>query len=885
MNYTKRGVQLSNEEFDKKIADSPFKRVGQYINTGTSIELECKKCGKHYKQKPKEFKRLSCRICQRKKSYIEYLNELDITILEKHYNMKSKLKHKCLKCDEVFINSPRNIKRLTNNPCPNCSTFRMNLEEYKERLPIDIECLSDTFLGTQRKILHRCLTCKHEWDIKPGRILYNKTGCPICKSSKGERNINNLLISHGIEYIREYGIHVNGNSYRFDFYLPKENILIEYDGIQHFETNEYFGGDEGFEIIKQSDNIKNQYCIDNNIDLIRINYKDDYDSILSKMSHILSEYDKVDNIVFNKIEQNINKPKPKKPKEVKLISLEDILGNPSRLNERYIKRHRPDIHKEVLNHIDLDISFKEKLWYYSNNITKEHLCICGNKTTFNKKFSNGYKKYCSSKCAQSDSETKNKRKKTVLEKYGVTNVAKNSDIRKKTVKTNIERYGHKSTFQNEGVRKKWSKNIKEKYDVDHIFQLDSVKSKIKDTMDEKYGQHYTKTEDYKKKSIITNNSRYGKDWYTQTKEYKEIVKSTNIENFGVEHYFNSEDYRKKMDIILETLDVEYLSQTEEVKNKIMKTKRNKSSKLYSKEFDIEYIENKDGYVKYKSQCGHITNISVSGFFKRRVSGVELCTTCNPFYEYKAEREIKDFLINLDIKFKQNKYILPKLQLDFYLPDYKLGIEHNGLYWHSELNKDKTYHKDKTDTYNKTGIDIIHIWEDDWIYKKDIIKSNIINIINKVSSIDAKECIIKDVNITECDKFLNTNHILGSDKSTIRYGLYYKDNLVSIMTFINNNGKYELSRFCDILGTNIINGSKKLFEYFLVNYNERVYSISENTVLNYRLFKELGFVNTEHSLNPWIVVNGIREHKELVKRNEYRVWGCGYIRWEYNPILL
>ena len=82
-------------------------------------------------------------------------------------------------------------------------------------------------------------------------------------------------------------------------------------------------------------------------------------------------------------------------------------------------------------------------------------CRCGNKTTFNKNFKEGYKKHCSVKCVQSDIETKNKRRQTVLRKYGVDNVAKSQEVKDKTEQTNIERYGCKSSFQNTEVREKW----------------------------------------------------------------------------------------------------------------------------------------------------------------------------------------------------------------------------------------------------------------------------------------------------------------------------------------------------------------------------------------------------------------------------------------------
>ena len=77
----------------------------------------------------------------------------------------------------------------------------------------------------------------------------------------------------------------NIKSLPFDFYLPERNVLIEFDGIQYYEVVEHFGGKEKFKIRKENDNIKNKFCTDNNIDLIRIKYSDinNIEKILTKL--------------------------------------------------------------------------------------------------------------------------------------------------------------------------------------------------------------------------------------------------------------------------------------------------------------------------------------------------------------------------------------------------------------------------------------------------------------------------------------------------------------------------------------------------------------------------------------------------------------------------
>ncbi len=112
-------------------------------------------------------------------------------------------------------------------------------------------------------------------------------GCPICSSSKGELKIINFLQKNGIDFKTQYKFK-DLKQLRFDFYLHDLNILIEYDGIQHFKPIDFFGGVNSFKILKDNDTLKNNYCKNNNIRLIRINYKQfkKLDKILSKIKEI-----------------------------------------------------------------------------------------------------------------------------------------------------------------------------------------------------------------------------------------------------------------------------------------------------------------------------------------------------------------------------------------------------------------------------------------------------------------------------------------------------------------------------------------------------------------------------------------------------------------------
>ena len=112
--------------------------------------------------------------------------------------------------------------------------------------------------------------------------------CPKCKSTKGQVKIKGILIKYNVNFKEEYRFDncKFKRSLPFDFYLPDYNCCIEFDGVQHYKINKHFGGYEGFVDRKIRDTVKNIYCKDNNIKLIRISYKD---------------INNLENIILNKI--------------------------------------------------------------------------------------------------------------------------------------------------------------------------------------------------------------------------------------------------------------------------------------------------------------------------------------------------------------------------------------------------------------------------------------------------------------------------------------------------------------------------------------------------------------------------------------------------------
>ena len=138
------------------------------------------------------------------------------------------------------------------------------------------------------KIKHNL--CGHEYEVRPLHFVIKENRCPLCTVSKGEGIIKKWLEANEIKYKIQFRIEEcrHKNSLAFDFAVMNDVdaiMLIEFDGIQHFKAIDYFGGEEIFNYTKLLDNIKNQYCQDNNIPLLRIPYweLDNIEEILKKI--------------------------------------------------------------------------------------------------------------------------------------------------------------------------------------------------------------------------------------------------------------------------------------------------------------------------------------------------------------------------------------------------------------------------------------------------------------------------------------------------------------------------------------------------------------------------------------------------------------------------
>ena len=180
----------------------------------------------------------------------------------------------CGKCGKEQINKSNGRQLSTESFIEKIKEFNLNLSFEK------------TIYKSKRSSL--IVTCPIHGDYETkAEILLKGCGCPKCKSSKGESKIREVLDIFNIKYLEQASFKEcradNNRRLLFDFYIPSINTCIEFDGKQHFEPVEYWGGQEGLERRKRSDEIKNKFCTDNNINLIRISYNEDIEERLKNI--------------------------------------------------------------------------------------------------------------------------------------------------------------------------------------------------------------------------------------------------------------------------------------------------------------------------------------------------------------------------------------------------------------------------------------------------------------------------------------------------------------------------------------------------------------------------------------------------------------------------
>lgn len=248
-------------------------------------KIKCKKCGciKKIKQAKKiyDYKHL-CSKCfpprykdnkKLKRDFLNFIKKSDKWILIDSLDGKKSndlIACKCKICGDINKKSFRTY--LKGFGCAKCSgTKKKTTEEFKRELDDDYELLSE-YINTHTKVLLRHTDCGFIFKMTPDAYLHQFQRCPRCKrqESMGEKIIREFLEKYHIEYIKEYPVDIEKRHLRFDFYLPKEDVYIEFNGQQHYKITKFSPTEEALKNAQYRDNLKKEYCGDK---LLIITYK------------------------------------------------------------------------------------------------------------------------------------------------------------------------------------------------------------------------------------------------------------------------------------------------------------------------------------------------------------------------------------------------------------------------------------------------------------------------------------------------------------------------------------------------------------------------------------------------------------------------------------
>lgn len=515
-----------------------------------------------------------------------------------------------------------------------------------------------------------------------------------------------------------------------------------------------------------------------------------------------------------------------------------------------------DYYKKYIEELSAGVEIKNK----------NSCCLtCGKPTKF-LSFFEGYQKYCCPFCSGADKELNKARTKTLDEANKNRTPEKQKEINEKTKETKKQRYGTENYTNNK---------------------------KIVETCLKRYGtENYTQTKEYKEKVKETSLKKYGVEHFTQQEEIKNKIKETNLKKYGKTTILAVEEERKKFCEIKRQKYGGLISplQRETFNKNILAKKKEATRKLKETEYEhIKVLDFDEQNSKYRFECKKCKKIieTNGACYNPRAKTFPRCEECFPKLNTRNslfQQEFEGFLEGYKIAYERNNRTILKelgLEIDIYVPEQKIGIELNGLFYHSEVNgeKPRKYHLSKTKKAEEKGIRLLHIFSDEWQEKKEVVKSMVLHKLgkNNKQKIHARKCKIKTISPQEKTRFLQENHIQGADYSnTIPFGAFYQNELVSVMTFSRGKRKIfggleyqkdhvELVRFAIKKYTLITGIASKLFQAAIKELKpEKIISFADrrwsSDIESGILYMKLGFKkDTCTSPNYWY----------LLKKNSYK----------------
>ena len=517
-----------------------------------------------------------------------------------------------------------------------------------------------------------------------------------------------------------------------------------------------------------------------------------------------------------------------------------------------------------------------------DNVITVQCATCGNTFTCRKCRP---RRFCSKKCSCNSPETKKKNaegvKATFEAKYGGHPMATNVETQKRFKATMMATYG-----------------------VDHPAKAEDYRAKVEKTLTDRYGDPTFNNREQMRQTCI---SRYGVDNYRKTDEYAEKVKRSSVKKWGVTHPSKSDAFKDSH-------------------KRLMFQKFVTSDRF--KNFDPMFsFDEYDGVTeqfnrKYPFKCKRCGRTEMHDI----ADGKDVrCSKCDKrtisIFQEEVIHFIQSILPNSPILINDRTILFPQ-ELDIYIPEKKIAIETDGLFYHSEVmgRKNKNYHLNKTLTCMMKGIRLIHVFENEWNQTSEIVQSVLRTVLGVEGVvIAARKTEVREIsNPSEKSEFLENNHLQGNDRANVSYGLYQDSKLVSLMSFVRSrfdkNLEWEMSRFCTLHGHRVQGGAAKLFKHFIKTHNPTtIVSYSDRRYFSGELYIKLGMtfvsmtppsyyyiLDKYDTLQNRVTWQKSKLSKKLLTFDETktewqnmqangfdRIWDCGNLKfvWKSEPMTL
>ena len=416
------------------------------------------------------------------------------------------------------------------------------------------------------------------------------------------------------------------------------------------------------------------------------------------------------------------------------------------------------------------------------------------------------------------------------------------------------------TCEEFSVKEYYVKFLLEKYNI----QQHTTQEEIDLTRHQKYGFAFSKTKEEKdslelekygklglsgkEKRHITNKKNYGVENVFANKDIIEKLEKTKLNRYGDRHFTNRE---KAKQTCLSKYGAEtYLGS---MTNANLYSNTHECSELYKRCFDDKTaLESLISSLEHKTSSALGVALGVPyGQALHLLEKHDLMSMIDlKDYSSQGEHELVEF-IGKDLCLTRDRTAISPYEIDIYVPSKKIGIEFNGSYWHSSIYKDKNYHFNKSKIAEKNGIRLIHIYEYEWnnpVQRKKIELMLNIALGRVTNKIYARQCDIRKISNQEAKSLNEQVHLQGHRNAQVTYGLFYKNELVQLMSFsktkynrnLKDDNSWEIIRGCPGSNNIVVGGVSKLFTHFIREYSPtKVFSYCDFNKFDGKSYEALG----------------------------------------------